>query len=104
MPLVKAPCFAIRKRPEIIFQLDSYVEAGTMTRGQADIISQAVIDRMNIVVAGGTGSGKTTLLNAILAQPAFASDQRASAAPWDHEAGRRSSWAWRSLSAAPSAA
>jgi len=32
--------------------------------------SPGVVDRKNILVAGGTGSGKTTLVNAILAEPA----------------------------------
>jgi len=71
--------FAIRKRPEMIFRLDgepgSYVETGVMTAAQAAVIRQAVIDRQNIVVAGGTGSGKTTLLNAILAEDAFREDR-----------------------------
>jgi len=78
-PLVSAPAFAIRKRPESIFRLsgepDAYVETGVMTAAQAAAIRQAVIDRQNIVVAGGTGSGKTTLLNAILAEEAFCEDR-----------------------------
>ena len=78
-PLVSAPAFAIRKRPESIFRLsgepDAYVETGVMTAAQAAAIRQAVIDRQNIVVAGGTGSGKTTLLNAILAEEAFSEDR-----------------------------
>ena len=78
-PVVAAPTFAIRKRPERIYRLDgepgSYVEMGVMTAAQAALIRQAVIDRQNIVVAGGTGSGKTTLLNAILAEEAFARDR-----------------------------
>jgi P-type conjugative transfer ATPase TrbB len=75
MPLVTAPTFAIRKRPEVIFTLSQYVEQQIMSEGQADILRDAVIGRQNIVVAGGTGSGKTTLLNAILAEEAFASDR-----------------------------
>jgi type IV secretion system protein VirB11 len=75
MPLVRAPTFAIRKRPDVIFRLDSYVERGALTNAQADILRGAVKARQNIVVAGGTGSGKTTLLNAILAEEAFAEDR-----------------------------
>jgi type IV secretion system protein VirB11 len=78
-PVVAAPMFAIRKRPETIFRLDgdpgSYVGSGVMTAAQAAVIRQAVIDRQNIVVAGGAGSGKTTLLNAILAEDAFREDR-----------------------------
>jgi type IV secretion system protein VirB11 len=78
-PLVAAPTFAIRKRPEVIFPLSGapggYVETGVMTKAQAELIRQAVAARDNIVVAGGTGSGKTTLLNAILAEDAFRRDR-----------------------------
>jgi type IV secretion system protein TrbB len=78
-PLVIAPTFAIRKRPEMIFPLsgapNGYVETGVMTTGQADTIRRSIADRKNIVVAGGAGSGKTTLLNAILAEEAFRSDR-----------------------------
>jgi type IV secretion system protein VirB11 len=75
MPLVPAPTFAIRKRPQMIFGLDRYVSDGVMTVRQAEVLRAAVAERQNIVVAGGTGSGKTTLLNALLAEPAFASDR-----------------------------
>src|SRR6185437_3346404 len=48
-PVVAAPMFAIRKRPERVFRLDgapgAYVEAGAMTAAQAAVIRQAVIDR-----------------------------------------------------------
>ena len=39
------------------------------------MIRRAVVERKNILVAGGTGSGKTTLVNAILAEPPFRSDR-----------------------------
>lgn len=74
-PLVRAPSFTIRKRPEIIYTLNDYVERGIMTDGQADALRQAVAQRANILIAGGTGSGKTTLANAILIDPAFKSDR-----------------------------
>jgi Flp pilus assembly CpaF family ATPase len=41
----------------------------------ADVIRRAVVERKNILVAGGTGSGKTTMVNAILAEPAFKNDR-----------------------------
>jgi Flp pilus assembly CpaF family ATPase len=74
MPVVSAPTFAIRKRPEIIFGLDSYVTGGSMSGAQLETIRAAVIARENLLIVGGTGSGKTTLANAILAEPAFAQD------------------------------
>jgi type IV secretion system protein VirB11 len=70
-PLVAAPVLSIRKRPAAIYTLDDYVEANIATAAQIETLRAAVVQRRNIVVAGGTGSGKTTLLNALLAEPAF---------------------------------
>lgn len=70
-PLASAPILAIRKRPQLIYRLDDYIEAGIATGAQAHLLASAVALRRNIVVAGGTGSGKTTLLNALLAEPSF---------------------------------
>jgi type IV secretion system protein VirB11 len=75
MPLVAAPTFAIRKRPQMIYRLEQYVQDGVMGERQAEVLREAVAERLNIVVAGGTGSGKTTLLNALLAEEAFARDR-----------------------------
>ena len=65
-PVVSAPVFAIRRKASRVFSLDEYVLSGVMTKGQCRVIRDAVADRKNILVAGGTGSGKTTLTNAIL--------------------------------------
>jgi type IV secretion system protein TrbB len=74
-PLAERPVFAIRKRASVIFTLDDYVAKGILSAHGADIIRQAVIEKKNILVAGGTGSGKTTLVNAVLAEPAFRRDR-----------------------------
>lgn len=74
-PVVLAPAFSIRKRPAVVWGLDQYVRDGVMTAGQASVLRQAAINRRNILISGGTGSGKTTLANAVLAEPAFASDR-----------------------------
>ncbi len=74
-PVVAAPTFAIRKPAVAVFTLDDYAAAGIMTTGQADVLRQAVADRRNILVAGGTSTGKTTLANALLAEVAKTSDR-----------------------------
>jgi type IV secretion system protein VirB11 len=74
-PLAERPVFTIRKRASIVFTLDDYVARGILPVAGADVIRRAVVDRKNILVAGGTGSGKTTLVNAILAEPPFKSDR-----------------------------
>jgi P-type conjugative transfer ATPase TrbB len=74
-PLAERPVFTIRKRATIVFTLDDYVAKGILSSQGAEIIRNAVVQRKNILVAGGTGSGKTTLVNAILAEPAFTKDR-----------------------------
>ena len=69
-PVAPGPCFAIRKPAEVPYRLADYVAARILTAPQASLLSQAVRDRRNIVVAGGTSSGKTTLVNALLAEVA----------------------------------
>jgi type IV secretion system protein VirB11 len=65
-PVVKAPSFAIRKRAVAVFTLQEYVKQGIMTNAQREVIEEAVRDRKNVLIAGGTGSGKTTLTNAVV--------------------------------------
>ncbi|WP_035352096.1 P-type conjugative transfer ATPase TrbB [Acetobacter pomorum] len=74
-PVVTAPSFAIRKPAVVVFTLDDYVAAGIMAEGQAAYLRQAVADRKNILVAGGTSTGKTTLVNALLAEVAKTDDR-----------------------------
>jgi type IV secretion system protein VirB11 len=69
-PVAPGPCFAIRKPAEVPYRLADYVAARIMTPPQAGLLAQAVQERHNIVVAGGTSSGKTTLVNALLAEVA----------------------------------
>ncbi|MCA0368592.1 MAG: P-type conjugative transfer ATPase TrbB [Proteobacteria bacterium] len=74
-PVVRAAAFSIRKSPAAIWSLADYVRTGVMTEAQAQALKAAVVERGNILISGGTGSGKTTLANAVLAEPAFASDR-----------------------------
>ena len=69
-PVSLAPCFSIRKPAAKIYTLLDYVSDGIMPADTARLLSLAVVDRKNILVAGGTSSGKTTLANALLAEMA----------------------------------
>src|ERR1700729_1521719 len=74
-PVVAAPCFAIRRPAVAVFTLGDYVEAGIMSGGWAELLRIAVLERKNILVAGGTSTGKTTLVNALLAEVAKTGDR-----------------------------
>jgi type IV secretion system protein VirB11 len=67
-PVSMAPCFTIRKPAKRIYSLDDYVTDRIMLPRQADALQIAIVERKNILVAGGTSSGKTTLANALLAE------------------------------------
>ncbi|GAA0309852.1 P-type conjugative transfer ATPase TrbB [Sphingomonas oligophenolica] len=69
-PVSLAPCFSIRKPATRLYTLLDYVADGIMSPDIARLLSLAVVDRRNILVAGGTSSGKTTLANALLAEMA----------------------------------
>ena len=66
-PVVSAPVFAIRRKASAVFPLDDYERLGIMTARQRYVIENAVAERRNILVVGGTGTGKTTLANGIIA-------------------------------------
>ena len=69
-PVSLAPCFSIRKPATRLYTLVDYVTDGILSADGARLLSLAVVDRRNILVAGGTSSGKTTLANALLAEMA----------------------------------
>jgi type IV secretion system protein VirB11 len=74
-PVVPAPIFAIRKKASLVFTLDRYVEDAILTPTEAAFLRQAVRERANIVIAGGTSTGKTTLANALLDEVARTGDR-----------------------------
>ena len=74
-PVSEAPCFAIRKPAGQPIALDTYVETGALTPALCVGLRQALEDRLNVVVAGGTSSGKTTFTNALLSEPALSEDR-----------------------------
>ncbi len=59
------PVLTIRKFPKEVFELENFVKNHTLTSEMANVLSQCVQNKWNIVVSGGTGSGKTTLLNCL---------------------------------------
>jgi type IV secretion system protein VirB11 len=69
-PVSLAPCFSIRKPAARIYTLVDYVNDGIMPVDTARQLTLAVVERKNILIAGGTSSGKTTLANALLAEMA----------------------------------
>lgn len=74
-PVATGPCFSIRKPASRVYTIADYVRDGIMAEPTARALALAVVERRNILVAGGTSSGKTTLANALLAELA-AGDER----------------------------
>jgi pilus assembly protein CpaF len=46
---------------------EALIQAGTITDESVRIVRDALGQRQNVLISGGTGSGKTTLLNALMA-------------------------------------
>ena len=67
-PVSPAPCFSIRKPASRVHRLIDYVADGIASAECAKLLALAVVERRNILIAGGTSSGKTTLANALLAE------------------------------------
>ncbi|HJP69845.1 MAG TPA: P-type conjugative transfer ATPase TrbB [Sphingomicrobium sp.] len=67
-PVSTGPCFSIRKPAARVYTLTDYVNDGIMSAEIAKALSLAIVDRRNILIAGGTSSGKTTFANALLAE------------------------------------
>lgn len=74
-PVAAGPTFTLRKRAIGVIDLPDYVASGMMTEDQGSYLRQAVRERQNILIAGGTSTGKTTLANALLAEIAATGDR-----------------------------
>jgi P-type conjugative transfer ATPase TrbB len=73
-PITQAPVIALRKPAQVLYTLKHYVRDGILTPAGAEVLSDAVARRLNIVIAGVTGSGKTTLAGALLNEMVARSD------------------------------
>lgn len=62
---VKGTCVTIRKFPRRRLSLDELLRSGSLSADMAAFLLQAVDQRCNVLVSGGTGTGKTTLLNVL---------------------------------------
>ena len=74
-PVSTAPCFAIRKPAAAPFGLDDYVDQGALPPAICAALQEAMRNKDNILIAGGTSSGKTTFTNALLAEDALRDDR-----------------------------
>src|SRR5262245_2602076 len=67
--VVLPPCsingitLTIRKFNTRSFTITDLIRIGTLTQQLADTLHDAVLQRKNILISGGTGTGKTTILN-----------------------------------------
>src|SRR5713101_9281603 len=64
---VTGTALTIRKFQNQRYTADELVRIGTLHPDVLRVLRQAVLDRQNMIISGGTGTGKTTLLNALSA-------------------------------------
>lgn len=64
----------MRKPAQVLYTIDDYIRDGILHEAHAQVLRDAVDERLNIVVAGGTGSGKTTLAGALINEMVERSD------------------------------
>jgi Flp pilus assembly CpaF family ATPase len=63
-PITESPTFTIRKHASMVFTFDDYIEKGVFGEDQKKVFENAVRDRNNILVVGGTGChAKGTLIS-----------------------------------------
>jgi pilus assembly protein CpaF len=62
---VDGPIVAIRRFVNALADLDALEKSGAVSGEGRDVLSTAVSERENVLIAGATGAGKTTLLNVL---------------------------------------
>ncbi len=62
---IGGPALTIRKFARDPFTLEKLTSLGTINAEVAEFLHKCVIDRVSIIISGGTGSGKTSTLNAL---------------------------------------
>ena len=62
---IGGPALTIRKFARDPFTLEKLISLGTINADVAEFLRKCVIDRVSIIISGGTGSGKTSTLNAL---------------------------------------
>ncbi len=61
----RGPSVAVRRFRKDTLTVERLLELGSLTPQVAELLSELVSSRQNVIVAGGTGSGKTSLLNCL---------------------------------------
>jgi len=65
-PVTKGPTLTIRKHSSAVFPLERYAAEKRISTVGMEYLKNAIENRKNLLIAGGTGSGKTTFVNAVL--------------------------------------
>ena len=62
---IGGPALTIRKFARDPFTLEKLTSLGTINADVAEFLRKCVINRVSVIISGGTGSGKTSTLNAL---------------------------------------